>query len=266
MSDAVSIAGLHHAFGDLTVLDGVDLDIAAGETTAIVGPSGCGKSTLLRILAGLVTPTSGQVVIDGRTVTGRTGHAAYMPQADGLLPWRRALANATLAAEITGDDRAQARRRAQDLFARFGLAGFERSWPAELSGGMRQRVAFLRTILTGQGVLLLDEPFGALDAMTRADLHDWLGDLLHAEPRTALLVTHDIDDALRLADTIVVLSPRPGRPVLTVPVPGSRPRDALRLTDPDMAETKRRVLTAMSAQSAKSPAAAECGENSRRDD
>ena len=266
MTDAVTITGLRHAFGGLTVLDGVDLSVAAGATTAIIGPSGCGKSTLLRILAGLVTPTSGEVVIGGRTVTGRTGHAAYMPQADGLLPWRRALANATLAAEITGGDRTRTRMRAEDLFARFGLAGFERSWPAELSGGMRQRVAFLRTILTGQGVLLLDEPFGALDAMTRADLHDWLGELLRAEPRTALLVTHDIDDALRLADTIVVLSSRPGRPLLTVPVPGSRPRDALRLTETDMAETKRRVLTAMGARTARSAVTAADGEAARRDD
>lgn len=265
MSDAVSITGLTHRFGDLRVLDGVDLRVAPGETTAIIGPSGCGKSTLLRVLAGLVTPTAGEVAIDGRTVTSRTGHAAYMPQTDGLLPWRRALTNATLGAEITGEDRAAVRERAEELFTRFGLAGFERAWPTELSGGMRQRVAFLRTILTGTPVLLLDEPFGALDAMTRADLHDWLGDLLLLEPRTILLVTHDVDDALRLADTIVVLSPRPGRPVLTVTVPGTRPRDALRLTDPDMAAVKRRVLTAMVPRITNHHSGVVQGDNGRRD-
>ncbi len=245
MTATLRIEGLTHRFGGLTVLDGVDLTVAAGETLAIVGPSGCGKSTLLRVVAGVVEPDAGTITIAGEPITGRTGHAAYMPQTDALLPWRRALGNATLGAEIAGMRPSDARARAQDLFTRFGLSGFERSWPGELSGGMRQRVAFLRTVLAGQPVLLLDEPFVALDAITRADLHTWLGALLSQEPRTTLLVTHDVDDALRLADRITVLSPRPGRPVLTVAVPRDRPRTALRLLDADMAAVKRRVLAAL---------------------
>ncbi len=266
MTAEVSVTGLTHRFGDLPVLEHLDLQVGPREAVAVVGPSGCGKSTLLRVLAGLVTPTSGHVAIDGTDVAGRPGHAAYMPQSDALLPWRRALDNATLGAEIAGDDRRDARRRAEELFSRFGLSGFERAWPAELSGGMRQRVAFLRTILTGHGVLLLDEPFGALDAITRADLHTWFGDLLSEEPRTLLLVTHDIDDALRLADRILVLSHRPGRAVATVGVPGGRPRGALRLLDADVAAVKRRVLTALGGESVNHPGGESTPDNGRRAD
>ena len=167
---------------------------------------------------------------------------AYMPQRDLLLPWRDALGNAALALECQGVPRAEARRRAEPLFERFGLAEFERSRPAELSGGMRQRVAFLRTLLPGRPVLLLDEPFGALDAITRADLQEWLADMLAEEPRTVLLVTHDVEEALFLADRVVVLSPRPGRVVAEFEVRLPRPRS---VTDPDLAALRREALEAL---------------------
>jgi ABC-type nitrate/sulfonate/bicarbonate transport system ATPase subunit len=222
----------------------VTLDVAAGELVALIGPTGCGKSTVLRVLAGLLVPTAGSATIDGASTIGRPGAAAFMPQRDSLLPWRSAVANATLGAEIAGE-RGAAEVRARELFVRFGLHGFEGSRPAALSGGMRQRVALLRTVLTGRAVLLLDEPFGSLDAITRRDLHSWLAELLAAETRTTLLVTHDIDEALALADRVVVLSSRPGRIVDVVSLPARRPGVVRDVTDSPSTDAKRRLLNSL---------------------
>jgi ABC-type nitrate/sulfonate/bicarbonate transport system ATPase subunit len=208
----IVVADVARAFGPVEALDGVSLRVGAGETVGLVGRSGCGKSTLLRLIAGLDAPDRGRISVggddDGR---GRLERCALMPQADLLMPWRDALANASLPLENAGVDRREARRRAAELFAELGLEGFEeaRSW--ELSGGMRQRVAFARTLLAEKPVLLLDEPFGALDAITRSEMQEWLAGAMHALPRTAVLVTHDLDEALRLCDRVVVLTARPGR-------------------------------------------------------
>jgi ABC-type nitrate/sulfonate/bicarbonate transport system ATPase subunit len=237
----VEVTGLSHGFGEVHVLNDISFEVPDGALVALVGPTGCGKSTLLRILAGLDQPGSGTARIAGvSTTNGR--FAAYMPQGDTLLPWRTALGNATLGAVVGGADRRVTERRAGDLFARFGLAGFADAWPATLSGGMRQRVALLRTILTDRPVLLLDEPFASLDAITRTDLQGWLADLLRVETRTALLVTHDVDEAMRLADCILMLSPRPARIVDRITLPDTRPRSAIRVTEPDFATVKRHVL------------------------
>ena len=192
-------------------LENVSFTAEPGTLTAIVGPSGCGKSTLLRILAGLVTPDSGSAAIGGTDLVGSPGCVAYHPQRDALMPWLRALDNATLGAETCGRDPAVARREARALLERFGLLGQERAWPDELSGGMRQRVALMRTFLMPQGVLALDEPLGALDALTRRQLQRWLLEIVALDQRPILLVTHDIDEALLLADQVLVLSDRPGR-------------------------------------------------------
>jgi ABC-type nitrate/sulfonate/bicarbonate transport system ATPase subunit len=232
--------------GPLTALEHLDLTVREGEVVAVVGPSGCGKSTLLELVAGLQEPDEGLVTVAG---SGDRGAAcAFMPQHDLLLPWRDAAGNAALALECAGVPRAEARRRAAPLFERFGLAEFERARPAELSGGMRQRVAFLRTLLVGRPILLLDEPFGALDSITRGSMQDWLMDALAAEPRTVLLVTHDVDEALLLADRVAVLSPRPGRvrAELSVDLPRPRRRREL-VTDPAFAELKERALDALEA-------------------
>jgi NitT/TauT family transport system ATP-binding protein len=224
-------------------LQSLSLDVRGGETVAVVGPSGCGKSTLLELIAGLQEPTSGTVAVGGdASAAARLHSCAYMPQRDLLLPWRSALSNAALALECQGIDRAEARRRAAPLFERFGLAEFEESSPAELSGGMRQRVAFLRTLLAGRPVLLLDEPIGALDSITRGQMQDWLAGALAAEPRTVLLVTHDVEEALLLADRVLVMSPRPGRVVaeLAVDVPRNR-------TDPEFTALRQRALEALGA-------------------
>jgi ABC-type nitrate/sulfonate/bicarbonate transport system ATPase subunit len=227
----VHLAGVTRTFGGVRALDGVDLDVAAHEIVAVVGPSGCGKTTLLELVCGLQAPDSGTVGGD---------RAVLMPQRDGLLPWLSAIDNAALAPRLAGASRDAARAQAHPLFAAFGLDGFERARPHQLSGGMRQRVAFLRTLLSGKPVLCLDEPFGALDALTRREMQDWLAQALAREPRTVLLVTHDVEEAARLAHRVLVMSPRPGRIVATLAVPASR-------TEAEVLAVRERALEALRA-------------------
>ena len=211
----IELSGVSKRFGDLVALDDVSLHVPGGGVTGIVGPSGCGKSTLLEIVAGLEEPTAGTAAVEGASAApARLERCALMPQSDLLLPWRDALGNASVALENAGGGRRRARAEAAPLFARLGLHGFERRRTWELSGGMRQRVAFVRTLLAETPVLLLDEPFGALDAITRGELQDWLCEALREEPRTTLLVTHDVEEALVVCDRVLVLSARPGMVVL----------------------------------------------------
>jgi NitT/TauT family transport system ATP-binding protein len=236
----IHLAGVSRAFArrnaaSVPALADVSLGVATGETVAVVGPSGCGKTTLLELVCGLQEPDSGTV---------RAAPAVLMPQRDLLLPWLNAIDNAALALRVAGASRAEARERAHPLFAAFGLEGFERARPDELSGGMRQRVAFLRTLLSGKPVLCLDEPFGALDALTRREMQEWLAGALAREPRTVLLVTHDVEEAAVLADRIVVLSPRPGRVVAELAVDRPHPRAA---TDPALLAVRERALEALRA-------------------
>lgn len=229
----VAVTAVRKAYGDVVALDGVDLRVGAGEVVAVVGPSGCGKSTLLSIVCGLETADAGTV---------DAPEAALMPQRDGLLPWLSALDNAALALRVAGASKAAARAAAHEHFVRFGLEGFEKTRPAALSGGMRQRVAFLRTLLAGRSLLCLDEPFGALDALTRTQAQAWLGEALAREPRTVLLVTHDVEEAVLLADRIVLLSPRPGHVVAELDVTLARPRAR---TDAAVVALRERALAAL---------------------
>jgi ABC-type nitrate/sulfonate/bicarbonate transport system ATPase subunit len=226
-------------------VESISLHVAAGEFVSIVGPSGSGKSTLFNLIAGLDHPDSGQILIDGRDVTGTPGQVAYMPQRDALFPWRTVLDNAVLAAEVQRGNVVAARHEAQALLNDFGLDGFATAYPAQLSGGMRQRVALLRTVLWHRPIMLLDEPFGALDALTRAQLQRWLLGLWDRLDRTMLLVTHDIDEALLLSDRIYVLSPRPGRVTLELDVDLPRPRNYASITSAAFAQLKQRLLTAL---------------------
>ncbi|UOQ61167.1 ABC transporter ATP-binding protein [Leucobacter rhizosphaerae] len=231
------------------VLSEVSFAVEPGTLTALVGPSGCGKSTLLRVLAGLLVPELGSARIGGRDLVGRPGGVAYHPQRDALLPWLRAIDNMTLGAETAGRDRAAARAEALGLLERFGLAGQERAWPDELSGGMRQRVALLRTFLMPQPALVLDEPLGALDALTRRRLQHWLLDLTASDRRPILLVTHDIEEALLLADRVLVLSDRPGRVVHVEERPDAAGRTREQAEGSDRAAL-RRVLAALDGRAA----------------
>jgi ABC-type nitrate/sulfonate/bicarbonate transport system ATPase subunit len=229
-SGGVLVRDVTRAFGDVVALAGMSLRVAAGEVLAVVGPSGCGKSTLLELVCGLQRPDSGRVESDP---------AVLMAQRDLLLPWSSALDNAALPLLVRGVKRDRAREQARPLFAQLGLEGFESARPDELSGGMRQRVAFLRTLLAGKPVLALDEPFASLDALTRGQMQGWLTGALEREPRTVLLVTHDVEEAVVLADRVVVMSPRPGRAVAEVLVDLPQPR---KRTDPAVVALRERAL------------------------
>jgi NitT/TauT family transport system ATP-binding protein len=244
---SVSIRGLKHRYGELEAIERIDLEVQARGVLGVVGPSGCGKSTLLELIAGLQQPTAGEIVLGEESAGGgRLAQCAFMPQRDMLLPWLTAIDNAALALRNRGMRRAAARQQAGRLFERFGLGGFERTKPAQLSGGMRQRVAFLRTLMPGKPVLALDEPFAALDAITRAEMQAWLAEALSADPRTAILVSHDVEEALYLSDRVVVLSARPARVVeeLRAPAPRSPDRDAA-VTDPEFVAVRERAMAAL---------------------
>jgi NitT/TauT family transport system ATP-binding protein len=242
----IEISGLSHRFGNVDVLADLDLAVAAGETVALVGPSGCGKSTLLELIGGLLPLGAGRIAVGGNsTEKDRIRSCAWMPQSDLLLPWKRAADNAAVALRLAGKDQETARRQARRMLDRLGLASFAEAYPRELSGGMRQRVAFARTLLAGTPVLLLDEPFAALDAITRADLQSWLVETLGVERRTTLLVTHDVEEALLVADRVALLSPRPGRVVWSIDSPSASRRGLPRpsvISEPEFVAARERAL------------------------
>ncbi len=236
-ADIVRVSSVCHSFrtkrGNVTALDGMSLRVRSGEIVAVVGPSGCGKTTLLELICGLQAPAAGTV---------EAAPAALMPQRDLLLPWLSAIDNAALALRARGLGRDEARGIVAPWLQRFGLAGFERSRPGELSGGMRQRVSFLRSLLAGKAVLALDEPFASLDAITRAEMQGWLAHVLAEESRTVVLVTHDVEEAVVLADRVVVMSARPGRVAAEIEIATPRPR---RRTDPEVVTLRARALEAL---------------------
>jgi ABC-type nitrate/sulfonate/bicarbonate transport system ATPase subunit len=234
----------------LRVLDGLELRVRRGEFAALIGPSGSGKSSFFNIVAGLDRPTGGVVRVDGRTAAGRTGPArhdqvSYMPQKDLLFPWRTVEDNAALGLEIQGTARKDARVLVGPLFAEFGLDGFEHVYPAQLSGGMRQRAALLRTVAMRRPVLLLDEPFGALDSLTRTQMQLWLAGMWQRHGWTILLVTHDIREAVFLADSVHVLTTRPGRVKARFDVGLPRPRTAQTFQLPEFARLELAVRDAL---------------------
>jgi ABC-type nitrate/sulfonate/bicarbonate transport system ATPase subunit len=233
--------------GILTALEDIDLSVGAAEFVTLIGPSGCGKSTLLELIAGLEEPSSGTIALSGDVHARRLGHIGYMPQRDLLLPWRRALDNASAGLEVQGVARRRARQQAAALFRDFGLDGFSRSFPSELSGGMRQRVAFARTVMVSHDLMLLDEPFGALDALTRSGLQSWLQDVWRRLGIACLFVTHDVDEALLLGDHVYALSPRPGHVKILRHVPLPRPRRPEMLNSEEMLSLKAELLDVLAA-------------------
>ena len=245
----IELEGISKAFrvdgAALPVLQDVSLSVGAGEFVSLIGPSGCGKSTLLNVIAGLEEPTAGSIRFDGRPADPRPGAVGYMHQKDLLLPWRTVLDNAILGMEIRGVSRSEARRRAMDMAEQFGLKGFERSYPHLLSGGMRQRVAFLRTALAGQDVILLDEPFGALDALTRASMQEWLLRQWESWGKTVMLVTHDVDEAILLSDRVYVMTPRPATLKMVMQVDLPRPRSYEMITEDPFVKMKAELLGAL---------------------
>ena len=227
----------------LETLDAIDLEVVQGEFVSLIGPSGCGKSTLFNIIAGLEQPNSGSLAIDGDSGSQRAGKSGYMPQQPLLLPWRTAEENVLLGLDVRRVPRQQAREQAHELLKHFGLADFAQNYPATLSGGMRQRVALLRTVLFNPAFLLLDEPFGALDALTRLACQTWLLDLWQEVHASVLFITHDVREAILLSDRIYVLSARPARVLRVADVPLERPRHAGQLGEAGAIELERELIS-----------------------
>lgn len=245
----ISVQQVSRRYGDVVALSDVRLDVALHSRIGIVGPSGCGKSTLLSLICGLEDPNSGSIEVLGASgAADRLSKCAWMPQRDLLLPWRTVLGNAALPLVNLGLSKRECEERVLPLLERFGLGGFEQRRPYELSGGMRQRVSFLRTLVAGKEVLLLDEPFGALDSITRADVQEWLKGALAIEPRTTVLVTHDVEEAILLSDRVVIMSPRPGRIVKSIDIPSMKSqnrRETLAL--PEFVEIRNQILAVLEA-------------------
>jgi len=254
-TEAVELRAVSKRFGATQAIEQVSLAVTRGEIVAIVGPSGCGKSTVLHIVAGLLEPDEGDVLLDGSAAGSRLGRVALMPQRDALLPWRTVVDNAILGPEVAGAGRDEARERVRALLPRFGLDGFGDHYPAALSGGMRQRAAFLRTVLAGRDTMLLDEPFGALDALTRRSMQEWLLDLWSDIGGTIVLVTHDVEEALLLSDRIAVMTARPGTIKLIERVTLPRPREPRMVDLPEAVAQKARLLAALHDEVALSMAA-----------
>jgi ABC-type nitrate/sulfonate/bicarbonate transport system ATPase subunit len=226
----------------VSALHDVSLKVMPGELVTVIGASGSGKSTLFNLCVGLLEPDEGSIIINGEEPANRLGLLGYMPQRDLLLPWRTVLENVLLPRDIKGVPRKESRQEALDMFQRFGLSGFERDYPSSLSGGMRQRAALLRTWLAGCDTLLLDEPFGALDALTRKELQDWLLGVWQEFGRTVMFITHDVEEAVYLGDRVIVLSSRPGsvKRELTVDLP--RPRRQRMVAEPNFGRHVRELL------------------------
>jgi ABC-type nitrate/sulfonate/bicarbonate transport system ATPase subunit len=242
-SSILTLQNVTKTFGSNTALAPLDLNVERGSFISVVGPSGCGKSTLFNVVSGLLRPDAGSVTIDEQDVTGQTGHVGYMLQKDLLVPWRTVLGNITLGAALTRRVGPADKAQAREFATRYGLGDFMHHYPGSLSGGMRQRVALMRTLALNQPLLLLDEPFGALDAQTRFDMQSWLLEVWRDTQRTVLFITHDVDEAIFLSDRVLVMSPRPGRVVddLTITLP--RPRTLETLTTDEFTTYKRRILS-----------------------
>lgn len=246
VTTALILDGVSHVFGSgsggVTAVADITIRVERGEFVSIIGRSGCGKTTLFNIVAGLLSPSKGSVILEGEDVTGRAGLVAYMLQKDLLLPWRTVIENVVLGLELAGVPKKDSYPRALPLLQKYGLGGFEKSFPSQLSGGMRQRVALLRTLLCEREVILLDEPFGALDAQTRISMQEWLLGIWRDFGRTVVLVTHDVDEAIFLSDRVYVLSPRPGRLKATIDIDLPRPRSRSITTTPAFSRLKENCM------------------------
>lgn len=227
------------------VIENVTLTASEGEFVSIIGPSGCGKSTLFHIIGGITEPTAGKVMLDGKEITGSKGLISYMPQQPALFPWRTILDNVIMGQELAGSPKKEAREAAREWLAKAGLQGYEKAYPHMLSGGMQQRAAFIRALLSPREVMCLDEPFGALDALTRQDMQSWLLDIWENNKRTVLFITHSIEEALFLSDKIVLLSRKPTHVLKELVVPLPRPRQEEVVNDPVFLELKQHIYGLM---------------------
>lgn len=241
----LEVRNVKKTFGNTVVLDKVSLELYENEFVSLIGLSGSGKSTIFNIISGLVIPDEGEVFIEGKNFTGKTGRVSYMHQKDLLMPWRKIIDNVSLPLLLKGEGKKQARAAVADYFKLFGLEGYEYKYPFQLSGGMRQRAALLRTYMFSRDIMLLDEPFGGLDAITRSRMHNWLLAILENLNTSILFITHDIEEAIFLSDRIYILSERPARikEVITVNLPKPRKREMI--TSESFNNIKRHILSVL---------------------
>jgi ABC-type nitrate/sulfonate/bicarbonate transport system ATPase subunit len=241
-----------HLNNPTTAISNINMKIPNHRFISIIGPSGCGKSTLFNIISGLMEATEGDILVDGKSVSGMSGIVGYMLQKDLLLPWRTIVDNVILGMELKGVSKKEAEKIAIPFLGKYGLEGFEYSYPSQLSGGMRQRAALLRTILYDRDIILLDEPFGALDAQTRSFMQEWLLDLWDDFQKTILFITHDIDEAIYLSDEVYIMSARPGRIKEHIVIDIPRPRKPTIVTSSAFISYKERALSLLSEEVKKS--------------
>lgn len=242
----LAVHDLHVDRGSKRVLEKISFELNEGEFVSVIGPSGCGKSTLLSTLTGDIEPHAGSIRLPGSEAATQAQAVAWMPQSDSLLPWLNVLDNAALGLEVEGMPKTRAAARVQRLLEPFGLNDLGDAWPHELSGGMRQRVALLRTVALERPLLLLDEPFGALDALTRSQMHDWLTSVQQQFGWTVLLVTHDVREAVILSDRVLVMTQQPATVAAEIVVDLQRPRSSGMIADPACARIEGSVLSALS--------------------
>ncbi|GAE30564.1 ABC transporter ATP-binding protein [Halalkalibacter hemicellulosilyticus] len=242
----LQLSNIHYTFSDHTnVINDLHLTIEKGEFVSLIGPSGCGKSTLFNLISGLEIPNAGEILLNGHSIVGQRNHASYMMQKDLLLPWKTVLENALLGAEISKQNLAESKKKAFELLPLFGLEGYEHYYPHVLSGGMKQRAALLRTFLHQKEMLLLDEPFGALDALTREHMHEWLLSVWNKLRRSVLFITHSIDEAIFLSDRICVLAPKPTNIIAEYNVTLPRPRNKEMVLTEEYISLKKQLMQSL---------------------
>ena len=240
--DKIKIVNISKRYVELDVIKDISISVGSNEIISILGPSGCGKSTLLNIIAGLEEPSSGDVLIDGENFIGKSGRVSYMHQKDLLLPWKNILDNVSIPLVLQGSSWEEARSEASKFLGDFGIQGFEKVFPNKLSGGMRQRAALLRTYLFKSDVMLLDEPFASLDAITKRKMHLWLIDLFSIYKSSIIFITHDIDEAIFLSDKVYILSERPAEIIMEVAINLERPRNNKTFSNSRYIELKEKIL------------------------
>lgn len=257
MLDKVAFSGVRFAYGDQPILQNFDLRVAKGEFISLIGPSGIGKSTLFQLIAGLLQPEQGSITLNGARTESRLGTVGYMPQRDALLPWRTVVENAALPLEIKGVAKKEAQDRVRSELPRYGLHEWADAYPTELSGGMRQRVSFLRALLSDTDIMLLDEPFSSLDGITRMELQEWLMEMWQETGSTMLMITHDIDEAILLADRVIVLNGKPIEKPVELVVNVERPRTTAHRNRAEFLALREQIWELLRQNASKSPAGRE---------